>query len=1049
MKNLTDSQEEKRSSAPSSAKEKLHATSNCQNLAQIIAAPSCSHDEDQVANHARLFGREQSTPSFDGVSTSFSQAGGSFARRSWTASEYEEQKDVFSPFHSTQMKKEENLELEEDLLFPLGLCVNPDPDDSEIHRDYESFSKDHYSNSVIKSRNAGRRRYMSCTPSAPRVEEDELEDDELVDSSNNDSSHLLKVSTCESDVMTSTIASSKVQPSVFPLTSVAKYTDSKTCNKRKEDGLPSTSFTRSLMPPFSSFGSMQPLTASEHTRRYAVFVQRYFDLTPEEAQKEAKYIRTTRVSSMKCSTSAGGLNMTRSLLSSTPTAAMSVPRHSAVAVEGDYLFHGLIQRAVRAEKQLQHSLEAEVTMGQESSSPTSSDTQAWCKKGEHIKNRFGRGKMPLGRGRSLTEPLRPNARCIALYYGFEPETKLATKEAAKKHRRKSDSLNPDSVLATEERRKRPRASLLAILTTTPIEKGEEVIVSLSSYFRCLDEITWYETQMMKDIDDRTCEDDDVYKGREKFETIRDFKAFSLWPKNLRFYHGHGAQHASQVAQASYPFTLVNMKLSPEIGPKEVGLYAHYPIPYATCFIYGGAVANAQQVAEWEGNELRSETVIPDGTFLSPSINDESTGSKKKEVHEDLSDDTYVLGLDDENHMCFGQGLARYINHRYNLSSFGNVELCSITLPMRIYQYACSTTAQDLRPRMISIPFFITTTDIPAESPLLAWTYGEAYDAKLERVAVAGLNIVPFIDAAVLNRRCSGRFSLLGNDASFGQSVNEHSDNCTEQRVQRYEGDYRFALQVGDIVWRRKPVSVSDAAYCTGGDSTNEGEPDDLYVIVELQHNSAQYALLQPLYRHRHTRLSKEECSTYRGAVERSSLCWKEEEEKRATRPHRKRHRGEWDLSPSEETELFYRDFALFAVPQGNKKSDGRLFACSRNQTDFLAVSSTAALGLLLSDIDYCEVEAPSSASRKSNSSSFTESNEKQGRVLPGPQRWIVVPLTSWRTRTALTLRESRVTVPPWIHPSLWPLIRSLGKDGKQIMSTSQGFRKAIHRLRKC
>lgn len=58
--------------------------------------------------------------------------------------------------------------------------------------------------------------------------------------------------------------------------------------------------------------------------------------------------------------------------------------------------------------------------------------------------------------------------------------------------------------------------------------------------------------------------------------------------------------------------------------------------------------------------------------------------------------------------------------------------------------------------MLTIPFFLTTTDIYAGHSFLAWTYGEDYDAKLERIAVADNQIVPYCDSVLLNSRANHR-----------------------------------------------------------------------------------------------------------------------------------------------------------------------------------------------------------------------------------------------------------------------------------------------------
>jgi len=277
--------------------------------------------------------------------------------------------------------------------------------------------------------------------------------------------------------------------------------------------------------------------------------------------------------------------------------------------------------------------------------------------------------------------------------------------------------------------------------------------------------------------------------------------------------------------------------------------------------------------------------------------------------DNFSDDTYVLALLDgsaptsgkkrRNHssssssssvdvMCFGQGLSRYINHRYNLSPFGNVELCSLSFSMLAVHLAeppfshlaaprsplpptaspcpiSSPSSRSPRPHLVSIPFFMTTTDIPRGHQLLAVTYGEDYDAKLERFAVAGGALVPFLDGEVLHRRRGAanrgaagwprkaeeeeaekeghgrRPSSAGAAASL--SFPDGGEPAGMRKGgQRYTGEYRYALRVGDLVWRRRG-GVGPARH------GRTGPEEDLFLVIDVPLRGVEQVLLQPLRGH--------------------------------------------------------------------------------------------------------------------------------------------------------------------------------------------------------
>ncbi|CAD2220268.1 hypothetical protein AGDE_12245 [Angomonas deanei] len=441
-------------------------------------------------------------------------------------------------------------------------------------------------------------------------------------------------------------------------------------------------------------------------------------------------------------------------------------RHSVLSVEGDAFFCILIERA----KYLQQNRE------RTHNTPSSSGSVGTA---------------------------HPNARCVALHYGLHNSGEGGAFQ---------------------------RCTLLVILSSTRIEKDAEVILSMESYYRCLDEVRWYreyyDTAAGFDPTVDTDVEGDIFTGSRRL---------TRWPAGLSYFHGIGDRHASNTAEASFPFTLVRLDGTPELGPNDLGVTALYPIPYATCFIYAGPSITTKKVQLLAQKANSSDQLLEE---------------------EDLSfarDDTYALGLG-KHAVCFGQGLARYINHRYNLSRYGNVELCSVMLTVQNdlfeeaqpkkqskrrkhdrYRKNRSSKFLEEHSRNVTIPFFITTTDITEGEQLLAWTYGEDYDAKLEREVVADGYLVPYADASLLNARYLKYFTEDGVPRTAGAG---------RPLWQRYNGDYRFAVKEGDIVWRRRPYNTT----------TTNGTPKlvcppaerDLFVVVSMMKNGIDYVLLRPL-----------------------------------------------------------------------------------------------------------------------------------------------------------------------------------------------------------
>ncbi|GET85706.1 hypothetical protein, conserved [Leishmania tarentolae] len=766
-------------------------------------------------------------------------------------------------------------------------------------------------------------------------------------------------------------------------------------------------------PPLSALPRPHKTRLTFHTQRYGAFIKAYLglsDVEVEQAQRRGRGICMIGVRKAPPSSSHLAASASHAIPfsphSSSSAAATAAGytyqpmyrrhsnngfgepvkvqraflRHSVLAVEGDAVFSELIDRAEvlyaveqdRLDAAWRSSAHATDAAGEDAAgavATTAPDTPQQPPLYPQFR------KLPR-----VAEPyLRPNARCIALHYGLPDSAasdrkngsagRTATDTAAVKP--KEDEGDDDeahthrTTSASEHRSPYPRASLMAVVSTTRLEEGQEIYVSLESYYRCLDEVSWYR-RCYSELNKRCgcpdgvatrCTAASATEGGEEMKGAAAYqedligdvysgvKRFPEWPADLAYYHGVGRRHASHVAEAAFPFTLVSLAPAPELGDSQKGVVASAWLPYGTCLLYCGPAVATRKV-----EHLVSERALRGDRAVSCATAATSHGAQAcPEAEEDdlsfATDDTYALGLG-RHGVCFGQGLTRYINHRYNTARFGNVELCSVILSVpsefasahgtaagtqtwaaaaltrgkeELKKASERTTAESANvdalpsltseeraqvaraattkrpyhrrrvqrakkgppppvtaangtagtpaaavddrlaalyakpkrrpprrraPRLfleersffVTVPFFLVTTDIPPGTALLAWTYGEEYDAKLERQAVAEDHIVPYSDAVLLNRR------LAVPTAAGGQ-------------FQRYNGDYRFAIGAGDVVWRRRPVRLgmpSSLVTCAGAhdivDAYVPPPEDDLFVVVQTLQSSVERVLLRPLER---------------------------------------------------------------------------------------------------------------------------------------------------------------------------------------------------------
>nr|CCC92898.1 conserved hypothetical protein [Trypanosoma congolense IL3000] len=520
-----------------------------------------------------------------------------------------------------------------------------------------------------------------------------------------------------------------------------------------------------------------------HQKRYDRFLQSYFGFDRKKRDNCLCDASKMSMRSIKSAMSGKRCNL--------PVASGDILRHTVVAVEGDACFHRMV-------------LSARTLWGDE-------------------------GDVPIDQPRSW-----PNARCIAIHYGL-----------------------PQSSSGNGERF--PRATLLAIMATTPVKAGVPIQVCLRSYERCVDEAAWYE----QNFGSRCIE------NQEPANVAYGQKYFSEWPSNLSYYHSAGARHAGGEPVAGFPFTLLDMKETPELGKGQNGLFAAHPVPYATCFLYSGPTITRKDLEMLQGKSANG-TSWPSSLHSADRDDDEVGGGSDYSSlglphNFNPNDATYALGLGSHT-ICFGQGLMRYANHRYNLSKFGNIELSTLVLTIESelspWSKECSEAKKhqghprkwtrrganrgkervemrsscpnfmmktekrfknslamgrrlllEKESHLVIIPFFIVTTDIEPGHQLLAWSYGDEYDAQLERKVVCEDHLVPYCHAKLLDSRIQ-----------------------LDQR-QPYGGHYRYGIGVGDVVWCRRP-SLKGA----------RDPVDDLFVVVETLPERVGYLLISSLVR---------------------------------------------------------------------------------------------------------------------------------------------------------------------------------------------------------
>ena len=301
-----------------------------------------------------------------------------------------------------------------------------------------------------------------------------------------------------------------------------------------------------------------------------------------------------------------------------------------------------------------------------------------------------------------------------------------------------------------------RITLRIIITTTQMRSRDTLVLCPHSVLRCVDEPAWYKEVFNQPLPDAT--------------------PIPHWPREVPYYHGIGdaTRSTAHPPRVGFPYSLLSLQPSATLGAGEMEVVATAPIPSGTCFEYTGELADV----------------------------DSSTPS----------DGVYSFQLRDHQ-TVEGSGITRYINHRFRFNPFGNLQFSQACLP--------NTTDSKKRlhdgdSRMIVIPFFVTTRDVHRGEQLLATSYGDVYDAQLERDIFRPdttnplHNIIP----------------------------------CGLTPVLDHAGAYRWAVGIGDIVHVPQLSSTDIGLLSTPLSSTTA--PSYGLMVVEDINEAASMVLLRPM-----------------------------------------------------------------------------------------------------------------------------------------------------------------------------------------------------------
>ena len=272
---------------------------------------------------------------------------------------------------------------------------------------------------------------------------------------------------------------------------------------------------------------------------------------------------------------------------------------------------------------------------------------------------------------------------------------------------------------------------------------------------------------------------------------------------------------------AYPYNMLCLQPCPRMGEGQLEVVAAAPIPAYTCFAYCGPVRDERKVGAAAATATAASAEGGGGAPEPPA-----------------PASPYVLTLRQQTTVQ-GQGITRYFNHRYRCDAFGNAQFSSVSIPTRrgmaievpppagegneeggaegagnvdtdtAPTKGRKTTAkkkaakggkrprtptpphqsgaEDSLPPLLSLPFFFTTRDIAAGEPILATSYGTAYDAQLERTVFGAGEAGPL--PPYLQQWWATKKGGNGPDGLSSVGLRD------------YEGEFRWDVRAGDIVVR--------------------------------------------------------------------------------------------------------------------------------------------------------------------------------------------------------------------------------------------------------
>jgi hypothetical protein len=341
-------------------------------------------------------------------------------------------------------------------------------------------------------------------------------------------------------------------------------------------------------------------------------------------------------------------------------------------------------------------------------------------------------------------------------------------------------------------------------------------------------------------------------------------AARLWPwrRGERYFYGVGENTASVAPSVPlqsnvckegdtayfeglyFPDSLLTMREEPELGSNQVGVVATERIPFGTAFVYGGQLV---EYVDASSRVIARAARTADGNMPMPFAD---------------GDRTYEFGIS-ATVSILGGNVARCVNHRYNVAAFGNVQFLTVTLPTDVHTKPTAGGTLGRRVRgpgpkkrtndaapIVSacntVPVFLCSSDVVKGESVTATSYGEGYDAKLEREVCCGgraftgheafalRTLAPTAPAQHLSvgSCCLHRFCEADRTAPITRQDQLFESTRALQMGVRwspvspmYSADYRYGIDRGSVVAMRRWFVGTDPGEAELWDLMERSIPD--------------------------------------------------------------------------------------------------------------------------------------------------------------------------------------------------------------------------------